>query len=84
MEKSKKSRSIFATVSAKQFFIAAIISFALDMIVAFATQSYRPTTLTGAFIPGLLMGVLGWVAIICVVAGIVKWFLSRKKKPSSE
>jgi hypothetical protein len=79
MEKPKKSRSIFAELSAKQFFVAAAISFALDMIVAIATQGARPTSQAAAFIPGMLMGVLGWVAIICLIAGIVKWFLSRKK-----
>ena len=79
MEKPKKSRSIFAALSAKQFFVAAAISFALDMIVAIVTQGARPTTQAAAFIPGMLMGVLGWVAIICLIAGIVKWFSSRKK-----
>ena len=79
MENPKKSKSLFANVSAKQFFIAAIISFALDMVVALATQSSHPTTQAAAVIPGLLMGVLGWVAIICLVAGIVKWLSSRKK-----
>lgn len=79
MESPKKSKSIFAKLSAKQFFVAAIISFALDMVVAIATQDFRPTTQAEAIIPGLLMGVLGWVAIICVVAGIVKWLSSRKK-----
>ena len=79
MENPKKSKSIFAALSAKQFFVAAIIAFALDMIVAIATQGARPTTQAAAFIPGMLMGILGWVAIICLIAGIVKWFSSRKK-----
>lgn len=79
MESPKKSKSIFANVSAKQFFVAAIISFVLDMVVAIVTQGSRPTTQAEAMIPGLLMGVLGWVAIICLIAGTVKWFSSRKK-----
>lgn len=79
MENPKKSKSLFANVSAKQFFVAAIVCFALDMVVAVATQGARPTTQAGAAIPGLLMGVLGWVAIICLIAGIVKWLTSRKK-----
>lgn len=69
MESPKKSKSIFATVSAMQFFIAAIISFVLVLV----TNS----------IPGqlfaLLTGALGWVMIICVIAGIAKWLSSRKK-----
>ena len=77
MQNSKKS--IFARTTAKQFFVAAAISFALDIIVSIATQNFRPTTQTGAMIPGCLMGILGWVAIICLIAGIVKWFSSRKK-----
>lgn len=79
MESPKKSKSIFANVTAKQFFIAALVSFALDVIVSLATQGFRPSTQAEAIIPGLIMGVLGWVAIICVIAGIVKWFSSRKK-----
>lgn len=79
MDNPKKSKSIFAAVSAKQFFVAAIISFALDMIVAIATQGSRPSTQAEAIIPGLIMGVLGWVAIICVIAGIVKWLASRNR-----
>lgn len=79
MENPKKSRSLFAALSAKQFFVAAAIAFVLDMIVAMATQGARPTTQAAALIPGLLMGILGWVAIICLIAGIVKWFSSRKK-----
>ena len=72
-------KSLFTNVSAKQFFIAAIIFFALDIFIAMVTESNRPTTQIGAILPGLLMGVLGWIAIICLIAGIVKWFKSRKK-----
>ena len=79
MEDPKKKKSLFAKVSAKQFFVAAIVSFALSYVVYLATQSSRPTTQAGALIPGLLMGVLPLVAIICVIAGIVKWIPPRKK-----
>lgn len=79
MESPKKSKSIFAKTTAKQFFTIAIVSFALDMLVSIATQGSRPTTQAEAIIPGLLMGILGWVAIICLIAGIIKWLSSRKK-----
>ena len=79
MKDPKKSKSIFAKATAKQFFIAALVSFALDVIVSLATQDFRPSTQSEAIIPGLIMGVLGWVAIICLIAGIVKWLSSRKK-----
>jgi len=79
MESPKKSKSFFGNISARQFFVAAIISIALDMIIFIAIQDFRPTTKAEAIIPGMLAGVLGWVAIICVIAGIVKWFSSRKK-----
>ena len=77
MEDLKKTKS--AKVSAKKYFVAAIVSFGLSIVGILATQSYRPTTQAGALIPGLLIGVLGWVAIICVIIGTVKWFRSRKK-----
>jgi len=79
MENPKKSKSVFARASAKQFFVAALISFALDVIVSLATQDFRPSTQAEAIIPGATMSVLLLVAIICVIAGIVKWLSSRKK-----
>jgi uncharacterized membrane protein len=79
MENPKKSKSVFARASAKQFFVAALISFALDVIVSLATQDFRPSTQVEAIIPAATMSVLLLVAIICVIAGIVKWLSSRKK-----
>lgn len=70
MENPKKSKR-----PAKPFFVAAIISFALSMVVSLATQGFRPSTQLEAIIPGLLMGILGWIAII----GLVKWLSFRKK-----
>ena len=69
MESPKKSKSIFANTSAKQFFVAAVISFVLTLI-ANSLPGQLFAILTGAF---------GWVMIICVIAGIVKWLSSRKK-----
>jgi uncharacterized protein YraI len=68
-----------ASVSAKQFFVAAAISFTLDMIAAVATQDFRPSTKVEVIIPSLLMGVLGWLAVTFTIAGIVKWLSSRRK-----
>ncbi len=79
MQSPKKSKSLFTNITARQYFIAAIIAFVLDLIIMMATQDFRPTTKAEAIIPGMLAGALGWVAIICVIAGIVKWFSSRKK-----
>lgn len=79
MNSPEKSKSIFARASAKQYFVVAAISFGLDVVVSLATQDFRPSTQTEALLPGLIMGVLGWVAIICFIAGVVKWFSARKK-----
>lgn len=79
MEEPKKSKSLFANVTAKNYFITALVAFALDILISIATQSSRPTTKAEALIPGMLMGILGWIAIICLIAGIIKFFTSRKK-----
>ncbi len=79
MAETGKSKSFLANMTAKKYFIAALISLGLDFFVSFVTQGMRPTTKAEALIPGMLMGILGWIAIICLIAGIVKLITSRKK-----
>ena len=44
-----------------------------------------PSTKMGALLPGMIVGLAGWAAIILfIIAGVYAWLNSRDKKPGPE
>ncbi len=84
MKPQNEKKSFFSGLSAKKLFTVSLIAFIFDLVVAIATQGLRPTSKIEAILPGLLMGISGWVSIVFLFAGIIKWLTSlnsRKDKP---
>lgn len=83
MENPAKPGSFFTRLPARHYFIAAVVTFGVDMFIAIVTQGYLPSTRLEAIFHGLLLGGLGWLSILLLFAGIVRWLYTWKNNQQS-
>jgi hypothetical protein len=78
MENPKSPGSFFARLTARHYFIGAVLCFGVDMFIAIVTQGYIPATRVEAVLRGLVLGGLGWLSVLLLLAGIARGLYAWK------